>query len=136
MKKMNKTHYALNGHYSVLRDDVPKEDLKMNFYVDHKKGSGYESVSLINLRKADYCEKWDHEQMVFPAIKKSINETNYPCPPKKGHYALINYIPDTSKIPPGMPEGLYRLTFEFFDKEEIVGGYKIYADVTEEAKVD
>ncbi|XP_044727251.1 uncharacterized protein LOC123290931 [Chrysoperla carnea] len=133
LKKINKTHFAINGLYSVLRDNIPTDDLLMSFHAAQKKSNGYQESALIQLINKNYCDLWNNEQLIFPTLKKSINATDYKCPPAKGHYAITNYIPDTSKIPPNVPEGLWKYTFEYFQKDKLVCGYKVYAEVIKES---
>ncbi|XP_044727254.1 uncharacterized protein LOC123290934 [Chrysoperla carnea] len=136
MKKVNKTHYALDGIYTVLRDNIPREDIKMSFYAARRKGNGYEPLPFAQLHKKDFCDCWENDQFVMPAIKNSINETNYKCPPLKGTFALVKYIPDTSKIPANILDGLYRINYEFYNKEEMVGGYKIHVELQKDKNLD
>ncbi|XP_044727250.1 uncharacterized protein LOC123290930 [Chrysoperla carnea] len=142
MKKLNKTHYTIDGIYTILREDIPSDDLLMSIHIALKKGNGYIESSLVQLHKRKYCDMWDNEQFLMPDVKRHIqcisnskNSTELLCPPLVGTYKLANYVPQY-KVPANMPEGRWRFIFEYYKNDELIGGYKAYADFKREIMAD
>jgi len=79
----------------------------------------------------DYCTFVNSEKIFYPEILKFTE--NFPplgsCIFKEGKYYFRDYAPDLSNLPPVFESGDYQLECSFSLGEELVNGYKVYADV-------
>ncbi|XP_044726820.1 uncharacterized protein LOC123290630 [Chrysoperla carnea] len=130
LKKMNKTHWSLNGLIKILRDDIPRERLLYSLRGATKKGNGYSETSLFQWNKLNYCEIWCNEPLFMPSVRASINYTGSNCCPYPvGTYAMVDFIPDTSKLPSYIPEKYWRFEYLIHDLDTIVCRIKVYIEL-------
>ncbi|XP_044726817.1 uncharacterized protein LOC123290628 [Chrysoperla carnea] len=118
LTKLNKTHWTINGVMSILRDDIPRSRLKASIRGATKWGNGYQDSSLLQMNNLKFCDMWDTDTVFIGPLKKSINITNLPCPYPLGPFAIINYIPDTSKLPPFIPAKEWRIDYIVYDEDK------------------
>ncbi|XP_044732638.1 uncharacterized protein LOC123295370 [Chrysoperla carnea] len=90
LTKRNKTHYAIDGIFNVVRDNIEKENFLVSITIAQKMGNGYQDSPLLQLKKQNFCSLWETEKFIMPLIKSKINDTNYQCPPKVVIYTVID----------------------------------------------
>ncbi|XP_044727252.1 uncharacterized protein LOC123290932 [Chrysoperla carnea] len=129
LKKLNKTHFAIDGIFNILRNDIAVDKLLVSVHGAIKMSNGYQQSSLLKLDKQSFCNFWENDQILMPAVKKAINVTDVTCPPKVGIYGFINYMTDTSKFPDNLPGKYWRFTHTYYEGDDVVGGYKCYMEI-------
>ncbi|KAL1378247.1 hypothetical protein pipiens_015714 [Culex pipiens pipiens] len=140
VRKYNRTVSVLDGTYSILKDlddsfevtlTVARSALGNNqfneypFKVPRKKG-----CQIIRDEYAEYQHLW-------------LNYTNLPqvvkgeepfCPLPKGSYYLKNFPSDPSWVPPVVPDGYWRMTWEVYStvSGELQGQVRLFLRIKKE----
>ncbi|XP_044726503.1 uncharacterized protein LOC123290401 [Chrysoperla carnea] len=135
MKKVNRTHYVMDGTVEVLRDDISKDDLLITILGAQKKTNGYQQSSLVQLEKKNFCEYIRTEKMVMEDVIKCTNITDIfnKCPPPKGVYSVTNYMPDPEKMPNSLPINYWKFTLINQIGDTALSGIHVFVDVEKKA---
>ncbi|XP_039452830.1 uncharacterized protein LOC120431776 [Culex pipiens pallens] len=136
VRKYNRTEYVLNGTFTLFRDVDASYEATVRVAYSTLGNNQFNEYPMKVPRKR-FCDMLVDEYVDYQFIW--ANRTSLPyvargtrefCPFPKGEYWVRELTPDAGFIPPVVPSGLWRMTVEFWQDDELVVQGRFYYRVT------